>query len=160
MRQDDFDRIYREHAPGLFSFLMYRTGDRAQAEDVLGEAFERAIRARRSYDSRRAREKTWLYAIALNCLRDRQRRSAAEQRALDRAAAPVPDAPDLGDAIGERDELRAALAELSAEEREALALRFGGDLTIPEIARATGESRTTVEGRVYRGLRKLREKLE
>src|SRR3954451_20635286 len=148
MRQDDFDRIYREHAAGLFSFLAYRTGDRALAEDVLGEAFEKAIRARRSFDPRRSREKTWLYAIALNCLRDRQRRSAAEERAYDRVPAPH-DPPDISETLGERDELKAAMAELSVEEREALALRFGGDLTVPEIARATGESRTTIEGRVY-----------
>jgi RNA polymerase sigma factor (sigma-70 family) len=160
VRQADFDRIYREHASGLFSFLAYRTGDRALAEDVLAEAFERAIRARRTFDPRRAREKTWLYSIALNCLRDRQRRSGAEQRAYERVSTPAAPDPDLGVALGERDELRSALEDLSPEEREALALRFGGDVTIPEIARATGESRTTIEGRVYRGLRKLREKLE
>ena len=53
-----------------------------------------------------------------------------------------------------------ALAGLSEEEREAVALRFGADLTVPEIARLQGEKLTTVEGRVYRGLRKLRGDLE
>ncbi len=64
-------------------------------------------------------------------------------------------------AFGEqrRLELARALAELSEEEREAIALRYGGDLTVPEIARLTGERLTTVEGRVYRGLRKLRDLL-
>jgi len=41
-----------------------------------------------------------------------------------------------------------------------MALRFGADLTLPEIAKALGERRTTVEGRFYRALRKLRERLE
>jgi RNA polymerase sigma-70 factor, ECF subfamily len=49
---------------------------------------------------------------------------------------------------------------LSEEEREAIALRFGAELTVPEIARLTGERLTTVEGRVYRALRKLRETLD
>ena len=49
---------------------------------------------------------------------------------------------------------------LSDEEREAIALRFGADLTVPEIAEVLGEPLTTVEGRVYRALRKLRERLE
>ncbi len=49
---------------------------------------------------------------------------------------------------------------LSEEEREAIALRFGADLTVPEIAKLTGERLTTVEGRVYRALRKLREAME
>jgi RNA polymerase sigma-70 factor (ECF subfamily) len=40
-----------------------------------------------------------------------------------------------------------------------VALRYGADLTVPEIAKVTGERLTTVEGRVYRALRKLREEL-
>lgn len=45
------------------------------------------------------------------------------------------------------------------EEREALALRFGGDLTVPEMAKLLGEPLPRVEGRVYRALKKLREEL-
>jgi RNA polymerase sigma-70 factor, ECF subfamily len=52
-----------------------------------------------------------------------------------------------------------ALGALSAEEREAISLRFGADLTVPEIAKVLGEPLTTVEGRVYRALRKLRDEL-
>ena len=59
------------------------------------------------------------------------------------------------EAIAERDALARALATLSDEEREAIALRFGADLTVPEIAATLGEKLTTVEGRVYRALRKL-----
>ena len=51
------------------------------------------------------------------------------------------------------------LEALSAEERESIALRYGADLTVPEIAKLTKEKLTTVEGRVYRALRKLREEL-
>jgi RNA polymerase sigma-70 factor (ECF subfamily) len=52
-----------------------------------------------------------------------------------------------------------ALEVLSPEEREAVALRFGADLTVPEIARVLDEKLTTVEGRVYRALRKLKAQL-
>ena len=48
---------------------------------------------------------------------------------------------------------------LSEQEREAIALRYGAEMTIPEIATLTGEPLTTVEGRVYRALRKMREQL-
>ena len=58
-----------------------------------------------------------------------------------------------------RDEFGRGLATLSGEEREAIALRFGASLTVPEIAELLGEPLTTVEGRVYRALRKLREAL-
>jgi RNA polymerase sigma-70 factor (ECF subfamily) len=157
MRDDDFERLYAAEAAGLFSFLAYRTGDRALAEDLLADAFERALRARARFDRRRGSEKTWLYAIALNLLRDHARRMAAEGRALERV--PEEPAPDPFAGVEARDELGRALGVLSAEEREAIALRFGAELTVPEMAEVLGEPLTTVEGRVYRALRKLREAL-
>src|SRR5204862_8167020 len=87
MKREDFERLYEEHAQPLFGFLVYRTGDRVDAEDILGEAFLRALRARRRFDRRRGSEKAWLYSIALNVLRDQVRRSAAESRALERVEA-------------------------------------------------------------------------
>ena len=57
-------------------------------------------------------------------------------------------------------DLRLALESLSEEEREAIALRYGADLTVPEIAKLKREKLTTIEGRVYRALRKLREVLD
>jgi RNA polymerase sigma-70 factor, ECF subfamily len=67
---------------------------------------------------------------------------------------------DAAEDVARRDELSRALATLSEEEREVMALRFGADLTVPEIAKLKGERLTTIEGRVYRALRKLRERLE
>jgi RNA polymerase sigma-70 factor (ECF subfamily) len=157
---DEFDRLYAEHAQALFGFLAYRTGDRATAEDLLADTFERALRARKRFDRRRASEKTWLYSIALNRLRDHQRRARSEARALERAAATVPAIAGGGyEQIEDGHLLRPALDTLSDEEREAIALRFGADLTVPEMAKLLDEKLTTMEGRVYRALRKLRAEL-
>jgi RNA polymerase sigma factor (sigma-70 family) len=161
MRDDDFERLYAAEAKGLYAFLAYRTGDRALAEDLLADTFERALRARRRFDPRRGSQKAWLYSIALNLLRDHARRAAAEGRALERTGAPVGATGDARvESLGEREALQRALATLAPEEREAMALRFGAELTVPEIAKLLGEPLTTVEGRVYRALRKLRERLQ
>lgn len=163
MRRGDFDRLYAEHAGPIYAFLAYRTGDRALAEDLLADTFERALRARRRFDPRRSSEKTWLYAIALNLLRDHLRRAGVERRAMDRLAAEALTAgggpAGLDVAAAQRDELQAALATLADDEREAIALRFGAELTVPEMAQLLSLPLSTVEGRVYRALRKLRERL-
>ncbi len=160
MRDDAFERLYAEHAQALYGFLSYRTGDRGLAEDLLADTFERVLRAKRRFDPRKASEKTWLYAIALNCLRDHIRRRAAEGRAVERmATVPTPGASNAIDELADRDLVSRSLKSLSEEEREAIALRFGAELTVPEIAKLTGEKLTTVEGRVYRALRKLREEI-
>jgi RNA polymerase sigma factor (sigma-70 family) len=155
LKDDEFERLYSEQAQSLFAFLAYRTGDRVLAEDLLADAFERALRAK--FNPRKGSAKTWLYAIALNVLRDHVRRSAAESRAYERVE--TGEARDAFADVEVRDELMQGLSRLSAEEREAIALRFGAALTVPEMASVLGEPLTTVEGRVYRALRKLREAL-
>lgn len=90
MRDADFDRLYSAHAQGLFAFLAYRTGNRTLAEDLVADTFERALRARRRFDRRRGGEKAWLYAIALNLVRDHARREGAGARALERAGPAGP----------------------------------------------------------------------
>jgi RNA polymerase sigma-70 factor, ECF subfamily len=84
MREAEFEELYAKHAQPLLAFLAYRTGDRAMAEDVLADTFERVLRARRRFDPRRGSKRTWLYSIALNVLRDAVRRREAELRALER----------------------------------------------------------------------------
>jgi RNA polymerase sigma-70 factor (ECF subfamily) len=160
MRVDEFERLYQEHAPGLLGFLVYRTGDRALAEDVLADAFERVLRSRRRFDPRRGAAKTWVYSIAINRLRDQLRRRDAERRAIEGVAGRLEESSTDLASVEDRSTVMEALAQLGEAEREALALRYGADLTLPEIARVSGEKLTTVEGRVYRGLDKLRALLE
>lgn len=161
MRREDFERLYEEHAQPLFGFLAYRTGDRVLAEDLMADTFERALRARNRFDRRKASEKTWLYTIALNLLRDHARRAGTEQRALER----LPSADDTGRpdelaGVEHRDTVERAMKLLSEEEREAIALRFGADMTVPEMAKLLKEPLPRVEGRVYRSLNKLRDRLD
>jgi RNA polymerase sigma factor (sigma-70 family) len=162
MREKDFDQLFDEHAEPLLKFLIYRTGDRALAEDLVADTFERALRKRSMFDRRKGTEKAWLYTIATNLLRDGARRREVEERAYASSYLPEPVLVG-GDAGMARFELRQTVMEalevLSPEEREAVALRFGADLTVPEIARVLDEKLTTVEGRVYRALRKLKAQL-
>ena len=78
----DFDRLYAEHAESLLSFLALRTGDRALAEDVFADTFERVLRKRGTFDRRRGSEKAWLYTIALNLLRDHFRSAGGGAQGL------------------------------------------------------------------------------
>src|SRR3954466_11805275 len=104
MQSADFERLYEEHAAKLYAFLRYRTGDSALAEDLLADTFERALRERRRFDPRRAGEKTWLSGIALHLLRDRVRRTRAEQSALERVGADLASDPTWAfDAVDERE---------------------------------------------------------
>jgi RNA polymerase sigma factor (sigma-70 family) len=162
LARERFDTLYREHGQSLHAYLVWSVGEGTVAEDLLADVFERALRNRRRFDLRRGSERTWLYAIAVNRVRDHMRRAASEGRALERlrsealmaavAGGRLHDSPVAHD----HDE---ALGTLTLDERQVIALRFGADLTVEQVARALDESRTTVEGRLYRALRKLGDEL-
>ncbi len=161
MRDADFERLYAEHAQGLFGFLAYRVNDRVLAEDLVADTFERVLRSRRRFDPRKGSEKAWIYSIAMNLLRDRARRDQAETRAMERSV-PVPahGVTSPHELVDERDQLREALASLAPEEYDAIALRFGGDLTGPEIADMLDLTLANVQQILSRSLRRLRVALE
>lgn len=161
MNTEQFERLYEEHAQALFGFLAYRTGDPTLAEDLVADTFERVLTARRPFDRRKASEKTWIYAIALNRLRDTARREAAEHRALTLAAPAAMNGNGYHgvENAEARQLIMAALTTLNDEEREAISLRYGADLSLKEIAKLIGKPRSTVEGRIYRGLKRLRAEL-
>ncbi|HKP20197.1 MAG TPA: RNA polymerase sigma factor [Thermoleophilaceae bacterium] len=163
VKTSDFERLYEEHAPRLYSFLAYRTGNPALAEDLVADTFERILTARKPFDPRRSGEKTWVYAIALNRLRDVARQSSAEVRALSRMPVEAENGNGAGgdglEAVETRQIVMAALTKVDDDQREALALRYGADLSLAEIARVIGKPRSTVESRLYKGLKRLRAEL-
>src|SRR5690242_6176115 len=162
LARERFDPLYREHGRSLYAYLAWSVGDRAVAEDLLADVFERALRHRRRFDVRRGSERTWLYAIAVNRVRDHMRRAASEGRALERLRSEASLAAVAAGRLHESSiagDLDEALDTLTHDERQVIALRFGADLTVEQVARALDEPRTAVEGRLYRALRRLRERL-
>ncbi len=161
MKDSDFERLVQRHAQGLYAFLLYRTGDHHLAEELVGDTLERAYSARGRYDRRRASEKTWLITIALNRWRDIMRREGSERAALERLASAAPETSQGG--IEEAERRRTVLdgiARLPDAEREVVALSYGGDLSARQVAEVLGVPLTTVQGRLYRGLRHLRDHLD
>jgi len=152
--------LYEKHVWGVYGFFGYRVASRADAEDLTQLTFERAMRAWGRFDPDRASARTWLMSIANNLLidhyrRDRTTRHEPIEDHLSRRELITED-PDLGLSA----ELAAALEELGERERELIALRFGGELTGPEIADLTGLTLANVQQILSRSLRTVRAKLE
>jgi RNA polymerase sigma factor (sigma-70 family) len=151
--------VYNEHAWSIYGFLAYRLSDRQTTEDLTQATFERALRAWSRFDPRRGSERTWLLAIARNLLIDQHRhdRSGLSDQ-LDERRPTTYDGPEQ-QIIGSP-ELTEALHQLNDREREVLALRFGGDLSGPQIAQLLGLTLANVQQITSRSLRRLRELLE
>jgi RNA polymerase sigma-70 factor (ECF subfamily) len=149
-----FEDAFEQHLSDVYAFFAYRLGRVADAEDLTQATFERALRAWGTFDERRASARTWLLAIARNLLIDHYR-AARPTEQLD-----VEVAHDQPAELGLDPRLETALATLADRDREIIALRFGGDLTGPEIAQLTGLSLANVQQILSRSLRRLRAELD
>ena len=159
----DFSDTYDEYLPRVFGFIGYRVSSRADAEDLTQQTFERAFAHWGEYDSRRAGMSTWLLTIARNAVIDHCRQSGRRSYSVDLDEVPESEIPSGGapePGLGVSPELAAALATLGDRERDLVALRFGGDLTGPEIADVTGLTLANVQQILSRAMRKLRAELE
>lgn len=147
------------HEP-LYRFLMGQCRNRALAEDLVEQTFEELIRhgdrIRGGGDAIRA----WVFRAARNNLIDERRKVGRRgdvplgddaERYV--AGDPGPEERAL-DAIGDP-QLQAAIARLSDDQREVIALRFGAGLSGPETAKATGKTTNAVKSLQHRALATL-----
>lgn len=139
-----FDASYRRLVGQLYGVC----GDLTEAEDVVAEAFARAVSRRRSFE-RLDNPEAWLRTVAVNVARSRHRRRVVADRVLRRteAAAAVRD-PELS---ADRLALVEGLRQLPQEQREALALHYLADLPVAEVAATLGAPVGTIKARLSRG---------
>jgi RNA polymerase sigma-70 factor (ECF subfamily) len=148
-----------DHTGDVYAFFAYRLSSRADAEDLTQATFERAYRAWGRYDSRRASVLTWLLAIARNLLTDHYRSEGGrDEHSLEGDPGIAAPAAELD--LGLEPALAAALELLGEREREIIALRFGADMSGPEIAALTGLTLANVQQIMSRSLRRLRAELD
>jgi RNA polymerase sigma-70 factor, ECF subfamily len=144
--REEFTSFYTASFPRLVGQLYAMTGDRAEAQDAVQEAFIRAWIHRGQIDTRRGAE-AWVRVTAWRIAASRWRRAQQGIRLMllaappDRAAGPGPD----------RVAFVEALRRVPAEQRRALVLYHLVDLTVEQIAAETGVRPGTVKARLARG---------
>jgi len=151
------DRYYDRFA----RYAVHMVGNREDAEEAVQDAFVRAYRSLGQYEERE-RFAAWLFRILMNQCRT----VAALGRRRERTFPDVdPGELTLTDAGGAerqelRDRLERALAQLSPEQREAVVLRYGEDLSYDDMAAVTGAGVSALKMRVKRAFARLRELLQ
>ncbi len=147
--RDAFGALVYRHRDRLWGVALRTLGNPDDAADALQDALISAFRGAAGYRGDAA-VTTWLHRIVVNACLDRVRRAAA------RPAVPLGehDLPSHRDAAAEVDArlaVRAALAQLPPEQREALVLVDLEDLPVAEVARLLGIPTGTVKSRCSRG---------
>src|SRR5213592_2935757 len=148
-----FASVAEAELDAVHRYLVFLTGNRAVAEDLTGETFEKAFRAWRRFDPRRGTPRAWLCRIARRVALDHFRSEERRLRRDDRFAQEIAtEEPAWGEGA-----LASALGELSPAEREVVALRVLLDLDGPTAARLLGISQTACSTRLSRALKRLEE---
>jgi RNA polymerase sigma-70 factor (ECF subfamily) len=148
-----FDVLYRRYLPAVYRYCLARTGSVPDAEDAASATFLATLRALGRYREQ-GRFQAWLFTIA-------RREVAAHWRRRRETAREMRDLEAHVDGPGrdERMAIEAALASLTTDRRDAIALRFYGGLSVAEIAQAMDKGESAVKMLLHRGLKQLAGKL-
>lgn len=144
----DFTTFFEESSPGLLRLCYLTTLDVEAAADAAQEALGRAWRDWDRVSAAGSDPGAWTRTVALNLCRDGWRRARTAAARVPPPTAPRPD--DLPDV-----DLRRALAGLAPRQREAVVLRYWGDLDLAAVAEAMGVSVGSVKQHLARAHRRL-----
>jgi RNA polymerase sigma-70 factor (ECF subfamily) len=149
MTDDCVARVYASSYRRLVGQLFGICGDLAEAEDLVAEAFARAVNHRRAFE-RADNPEAWLRTVAVNLARSHWRRQQVANRVrLFRDAHAPPRAPlELAE---DRAALVAGMRQLTRGQREVLALHYFADLPVHEISATLQMPPGTVKAHLRRG---------
>ncbi|HTM59448.1 MAG TPA: RNA polymerase sigma factor [Burkholderiales bacterium] len=152
-----FETLYARHRARLYRFVLRSVKSRPIGEELFQEIWLRVIEARGRY-SPQARFTTWLYTIAHNHLVDHWRKRGLTLVALeaDETAGGSPDPADQAQARQSLERFAAALQALPPVQREAFLLHEEAELSVAEIAAATGTNEEAAKSRLRYAMAKLK----
>jgi RNA polymerase sigma-70 factor (ECF subfamily) len=166
-----WEEVVRLHQRRVYNLCYRFTNSPDDAQDLAQEVFIRVYRTISSYDVEKGAFTTWLTTLTRNLLVDHFRRTRQERvtESMDAGLRDDPDSPSLSEQIADRGPapddrvasqetqrmVRAALARISPDLREAVILRDLQDMDYKEIAQVLRVPEGTVKSRINRGRMEL-----
>ncbi len=158
MTDFEMERIYREYNGKVMGYIYARVRNRADAEDICSDVFEKIQRKLPEYDKSKASISTWIFTITRNTVIDHFRRSRPGEE-LDEN---ISDDSELDESLLQNEtlsELAAALKGLPQEMRDIIVLRYYDGKPLTEIAEIMGLSYGAVKLRHQNALIMLKKKM-
>jgi RNA polymerase sigma-70 factor (ECF subfamily) len=166
-RTDALDELYNRYSRLVFSIAFTLVNDRATAGEITLDVFTHVWQRAETYRAERARVRTWLAAIsrnrAIDILRKQNVRPDYSNSVSWDTLFPPPAIYDLEDEVDlslQRERIRAAVAQLPAEQQQVLALAYFKGYTQQQIAETLGQPLGTIKTRIRLAMQKLRQILQ
>jgi RNA polymerase sigma-70 factor (ECF subfamily) len=158
-----FGDLYEHYFELVYAYVVRRTRDRNEAEDLTAEVFHKALRSLPRFKWTGAPFAAWLFRIASNMISDRAKRAAREGNLGSDQSDPEIRAPQSQQADLEQSEDSAALFRLvdrlAEDQRLVLRMRFAEERSISEIAHTLGRSEGAIKQLQFRALENVRKRL-
>jgi RNA polymerase sigma-70 factor (ECF subfamily) len=155
-------QLYDALVAPIYRYVAIRVRRREDAEDLTQLVFERIVASLPRYRHRGRPFEAWAFRIARNAVIDHARRERSHEP-LDGERLETTSGDGGPEALSLRGEqmreLRAALEQLTADQQEAIALRFAAGLSAEEAARVMGRRAGTIRGLTFRAIASLRRRL-
>lgn len=162
--KEAFGQLYEEYVDRICSYVYYRTGSMADAEDLTARIFERAMQHIGNYQDKGVPFSAWLYRIAHNLVanwhRDRNRRQLVSLDEMPQWRVPVEGPEFVTELMEDREMLLSAIRCLPADRQELLFLKFVDQLSNAEIGQIMGRSEGAIKSLYHRTLLSLRDELD
>lgn len=162
--REAFGQLYERYVDKIYSYIYYRTGNVADAEDLTARVFFRALQNIERYEDRGYPFSAWLYRIAHNLVanwhRDHSRHPVI---ALDNLSfwRVQEDGPERAATVADDCErLLGLVQQLPADRQQLLILKFVEQMTNAEIGQVMGRSEGAIKSLYFRTLRALRGKMD
>lgn len=156
--RDAFARLAARWTPKLLAFAARALGTTEAANDAVQDTWESATRGLGRLDDP-ARFRSWIYAITARKCADVLRGKYRAQRLAQAAQTMVNEPSDAERINNDRFDIAAALKRLPPEQRVAVSLYFGEEMSVAEIAAITGAPEGTVKSRLFAARKALRHNL-
>ncbi|MBN1139549.1 MAG: sigma-70 family RNA polymerase sigma factor [Anaerolineae bacterium] len=155
-----FSELYNRYLDRVYGFILIRTGDVQDAQDLTSQTFLAALESIDGYDGRGSFG-GWLFGIARHKIADhyRRRRRQVPLDDADLLHDPDPSPEEMAHTHLQLERVAQALRGLDAQQAEAVALRIFGQLDAAQVAQVMGKSQDAAKMLVHRGLRHLQQRL-
>jgi RNA polymerase sigma-70 factor (ECF subfamily) len=149
--------IHNSYYPPLYRYIMLRVSDREIAEDLTSEVFTRLLAALRKGTAPQSTLRGWLYGVAANVVADHQRaayrvtHTELDETVVSSSAGPA----ERIEAALTREALLNAVQDLTDDQQQVIALRYGSELPFREVAETMGKSEGAVKQLLARAVTRL-----
>lgn len=159
--QEALAQIHDTYYAPLYRYIAFRVGDPQTAEDLTSEVFTRLLSALRDRTAPQNTLRGWLYGVASRVVKEYYRKQRRAQHTwLDESIPSQVITPEqAAEAALVREQLHEAVTELTEEQQNVIALRFGYEMPIQDVAETMGKTEGSVKMLQARALAALSRKL-